>query len=247
MGFNDAEKLQTKDLYSKFLQYKISKEDLIILSEYNKLKKNELSFNEQGAYERDYIIPITKKYGMNMFSRTVFEQAIKKSPQITNENFDFFIKCNETVLDNTNSKKNKSSNITKKQAKSSKKSNSKSNSSNKKTWIYAILIVGGYFLWPSGCGGPSACDCAYPYKSDYNPRNNEYSAEETLNSSDPWGVVAQDIDEWVEFGRTCIEEYGSDEDNFTHEYQKAWNKKVLSIDEMRGWGNAMKNAKKECD
>ena len=37
-------------------------------------------------------------------------------------------------------------------AKKSKKSNSKSNSSNNKIWIYAILIVCGYYLWPSGCG-----------------------------------------------------------------------------------------------
>ena len=184
MEFTELEKRKTKKLYSQFLKYSISKEDLITLSENIKVKRKELSFSKQGAYDRDNIIPITSKYAMNLFSRTNFENAIKESPLITNENFQFFIDCNEGKKDSSSKEKDttKKESADKPNKNNSPSQNVKRNNYNN-IWTYLVLGIIAYFVWSSFFGGPSACDCANPYESNYNPMNKEYTPEETLNAN----------------------------------------------------------------
>lgn len=161
----EREKLKAKDFIGYIEKHKISKSDVIKLSEYYKNIQPTLGFAKIGQYEKENIIPITKQYGFNLLSRSGLEIAIKRCILITEENYDELISSiydsRSETQSNPQNKKEEPEVITQTSVKPQTTGNNLLNNINRKypvVWVI-LLVVFLYFIITLFDDTPSACEC----------------------------------------------------------------------------------------
>jgi hypothetical protein len=213
---------------SKFItKYNISKNDLILLSElyFNRKKFKNIPFSKDYSKITKEIRLIEKKYKFSFLDSGNIVLLIGKVPQITEDNYD-------DILSENNKSATSKTNVNKSSISTSKSSFN---------YIKYLKIGAVLFLGYHGVKyiiGPSACECANIYESKYNPSNIDYTAEE-LNDEEK---MHDDVDYFVEFGRSCVLKYGELSDIETELVKSA-----RSIGDMPNHYEAISNAKKKCN
>jgi hypothetical protein len=150
------EKLKAKDFIGYIEKHKISKSDVIKLSEYYKNMQPTLGFAKSASYEQENIIPITKSYGFKMWSRSGLENAIQRCILITEGNYDEVISSveNPQPLARADSQEKKEEPVESSQVKANKTSDATKPTSPKKSntlgCLFTLMIFGALIYLGTG-------------------------------------------------------------------------------------------------